>query len=57
MTLPLAVLEKMSLAKQIKKAVVDPISFNTAAILPYNLRSDDSKAAMQDVYVLLARHQ
>jgi hypothetical protein len=43
-----------SMAKALKKAIVDPKAFNKAAVLPYNLRLDDFKAAMQDVYDFLS---
>ncbi len=32
------------------RATVDPTKFNSAAVLPYDLRLDDFRIAMQDVY-------
>ncbi len=33
-----------------KRATIDPAKFNPAALLPYDLRHDDFRIAMQDVY-------
>jgi len=33
-----------------KRAIVDPAKFNASAVLPYDLRIDDFRIAMQDVY-------
>jgi hypothetical protein len=40
--------------KQLKKAAVDPGSFNKDVNLPFNLRLDDFRMAMQDVYDFLS---
>lgn len=41
------------MTKSIKKAVVDTSKFNTALVLPYQLRLKDFEMAMQDVYDFL----
>lgn len=44
---------RMATIKTVKKGQIDASCFNSAATLPYNLRIDDFRVAMQDVYDFL----
>ena len=43
----------MSSGKTVKKGQIDGSCFNSEATLPFNLRLDDFRVAMQDVYDFL----